>query len=166
MDPGTLWAAVGAIGTCAGVAATVFLARSTKKRAKYLRLEGRWVGGFNDQWDFTCEIQIRDTRASGRFCWKLVECSPGLQWAKHVGRQGYELVEGTMEQGILTCSGTKVTDADANLITMAHYTIPLPSHDGRFEGKSVPQKRSKWDVDGKLLGTVSYLKKAPDYFQE
>jgi len=166
MDSATLWTAVGAIGTCVGAAATVLAIRTVKSRPTYISLQGRWRGGFNDEWEFLGEVRIKESEASGRFRWKLIDCSPGLPWAKKKGRTGYELVAGKLEAGILSCGGTKIVPGAEDLLTLANYTIPLPSHDGQFEGTSVPQKRTRWEVDGKLFGTATYLKRAPAYFQD
>jgi hypothetical protein len=50
MDASALWAGVSAIGTCVGAVAAVLTIRKTRNRPAYLRLEGRWRSGINDEW--------------------------------------------------------------------------------------------------------------------
>jgi hypothetical protein len=161
MDPITFWTAVGSLAACVAAAAAVFANRKAKRRAKYMRLEGQWIGDLGDQWTFLGEIAVKETMASGRVRWSLVECPPSLPWANRIGESGYEIVEGTLEHGILSLKGKKIAEGDAELLALADYTMPLPSQADHFEGQSRQQKRGKWQEGGKLQGTVTYLTKAP-----
>jgi hypothetical protein len=166
MDPATFWTAIGAIATCVAAAAAVFANRSMKKRPKYIRLEGRLKGDLGDEWNFLSDLRVNDSTASGRIHWTLIECPPSLPWAKKVGEKGYELVEGTLEQGILSLIGKKIAEGNEEFLGLSDYTIPLPSRGNSFEGQSRPQKRGKWYEKGKLQGTVTFLTNVPPHFQE
>jgi hypothetical protein len=164
MDGATFWSAVGAIGTCIAALVAVLALLGIPFRTKSIKLEGQWKGELGDEWDFVALLKVERDKIKGRIHWTLVECPPALPWADKVGSAGFELVNGTMENGVLTRSGYESAGIDPELLGLADYTVPFPLEGGTFEGKSFPQKRGKYQEEGVRRGKVSFFRKLPRNF--
>ena len=125
MDAATFWSAVGAIGTCVAAAAAVYALWPPAKKS--LRLTGRWKGDLGDQWDFVAELNVTKGLAEGKIRWTFIECPPSLPWSGRVGYSGFELVDGTLERGILTLKGTKTVVPPTTTTTRACRSRLTPS---------------------------------------
>jgi hypothetical protein len=186
MDWSTFWTAVGAIGTLVAAAAAVWVIvrpplppppppknGSTQPGPRgptavphqevsvtdSIQLQGRWTGDLGDEWDFQAEVHVEKGKAGGSIHWRLVECPPSLPWASYIGENGTEVVEGTLEVGVLKLSGKEVIARYPDLLGLSDYTLPLPISGQSFEGKSRPQKRGKYQEAGVLRGTVYVTRK-------
>ncbi len=99
-----------------------------------MNLTGRYMGDNGDLWALKATVELLGSHAKGRMHWTLVECPPELPWAKHVGRSGYEFVEGSWDQDCMNLTGLKVSDTDATFLTLAHYNLVFDSGFRTFEG--------------------------------
>ena len=156
---------MGAIGTCvAAVAAVVPFGRGG---VRFIQLQGRGKGDkYEDEWEFHRDLRVKNGRVQGKLRWKWLKCPPSLPFADKVGISGFELVEGTLEHGILSVSGQKAVADEPGWAGLGNYTIHLPASGKAFEGKMEPQhKKAKYAESGTLRGTVAYFRKPPPGFE-